>query len=77
MFCCERHVRVERVVLEHHGDVALARRGEGHVDAVDEHPAVVGDLEAGDDAQRRRLAGARGAEQREELARRDAEVDRP
>ena len=36
----ERHVRVEGVVLEDHRDVALARRGEGHVDAVDEHPAL-------------------------------------
>ena len=71
----ERHVRVERVVLEDHRDVALARRGEGHVGAVDEHAAGVGDLEAGDDAQRRRLAGAGRAEEGEELAGRDAEVD--
>ena len=35
----------------------------------------VGDLEAGDDAQRRRLAGAGGAEEGEELAGGDAEVD--
>ena len=38
-------------------------------------PALVGELEAGDEPQRRGLARARGAEQREELAARDVEVD--
>ena len=37
-----RHVRVERVVLEHHGDVAVARR------VVVDHAAVDGDLAARD-----------------------------
>ena len=71
----ERHVRIEGVVLEDHRHVALARRREGHVDAVDRHPPGVGDLQAGDDAEGRRLAGAGGAEEREELTGGDAEVD--
>ena len=62
------HVRVERVVLEHHGDVA--RLGRQRVD----HLAVDGDvaggdlLEAGEHAQQGGLAAARGADQHDELA---------
>ncbi len=70
----DRHVRVERVALEHHGDVAIAGLEARDVAAVDRDRAAVGLLEAGDDPQRRRLARARGAQQREELARLDVEV---
>ena len=45
------------------------------VDAVHQHAAGVHRLEAGEDAQRRRLARARGPEQDEEFARLDREVD--
>ena len=69
------HVRVERVGLEDHGDVARARR------QVVDHPAADADLAAGDlleprdHAQRRGLAAAGGADQRDELAVGDLEVD--
>ena len=54
----DRHVRVERVALEHHGDVAVARLQTGDVALADEHPAGGRRLEAGKNAQRRRLAAA-------------------
>ena len=68
-----RHVRVERIGLEHHRDVAVLG---GHlVDhaPVDRERARRDRLEAGDHAQRRRLAAARGPEQHHELAVRDFE----
>jgi len=50
------HVRVERVALEHHGDVALAGFLRCHVDAVQKHLACIVRLEAGENAQRCGLA---------------------
>ena len=61
MLSYTRHVRVERVVLEHHRDVAL-----GRLEVVD-HAAADRDLAAGDllqprdHAQQRDLAAARRA----------------
>ena len=55
------HVRVEREQLEHEGDVALARRAEGDVLAVEADAARGRQLEPGDHPQRRRLAAARRA----------------
>ena len=63
------------VVLEHEADVALLRRQVGGVDALDLDAPGVGLLEAGDDAQQRRLAATAGAEQRGELAGGDADGD--
>ena len=70
-----RHVRKQRVVLEHHADVALV----GLARAPDRVPsssiAPLGrTLEAGDHHQRRGLAGAARAEEGDELAALD--VDR-
>ena len=64
----DRHVRIERVVLEHHRDVAVL--GMHVVDELVADPdAAVGDLlEPGDHAQRRRLAAARRPDEHEELA---------
>ena len=62
------HLRVERVVLEDHGDVATARR---HVvdDVVADPDVPSGEpLEAGQQPQRGRLAGAGGADEHHELA---------
>jgi hypothetical protein len=70
-----RHVRIERVGLEHHGDAALRRRHVGDVDAVEEALAGGDALEPGDHAQQRRLAAARRAEQRGERALVDREAD--
>ena len=71
----DAHVRVERVILEHHGDVAL-----GRLDLVDDAAADIdlacGDgLEPRDHAQQRGFAAAGGADQHAELAVGDVEVD--
>ena len=66
---------VERVVLEHHRDVALFGR---HVvdDAVADADFTAGDvLQAGDHAQQRGLAAARRPNQHDELAVVDGDVD--
>ena len=70
-----RHVRVERVGLEHHGDAPLGRRHVGDVDAVDEDLPCGDHLEAGDHAQQRGLAAAGRPEQGAELALVDGEVE--
>ena len=70
-----RHVRIERVVLEHHRDVALARRHVVHDLAVDDDLAAGHRFEAGDHSQDRALAAARGPDQDDELAVVDLEVD--
>ena len=67
-FSSTRHVREQRVVLEHGVDVALVRRHVGDVRAVEQHLPAVGLLEARDQPQARGLARARGPEHREELA---------
>ena len=70
-----RHMRVERVVLEHHCDVTVDR-----VEVVDDHVADEdlaggGTFEAGQHAQCRRLAAARRPHEDHELAVRDLEVE--
>src|SRR5919106_1166062 len=71
-------VREEGVVLENHADAPpLGRHPRGRVRdrALEQaHLAAVRPLEARDQAQQRRLAAARGAEERYELAALDAEV---
>ena len=69
------HVRVERVVLEDHRDVAVLRRNVGDVAVADEDVAVVDLFEAGEHAQRGGLAAAGGADEDEELAVGDLEVE--
>ena len=67
-------VRVERVALEDHGDVAVAR---GHVidDALaDSKHALADALEPGHHAERGRLAAARRADEHHELAVADLEI---
>ena len=62
-----RHVRVQRIVLEHHGDVAVFR---GHVvhQAVANIQLALGDiLQAGNHAQRGRFAAAGRAYQNDEF----------
>src|SRR6185437_3576909 len=63
-----RHLRIERVILEHHRDVALFRR---HI--VDDAPinaklAAAYRLEPGDHPQQRRLAASRRPDQNDEFA---------
>ena len=69
------HVRIERVVLEYHGDVALFRR---HAidNALADADLAGGDvLEPRDHAQERRLAAARRSHQHDEFAVIDEHVD--
>jgi hypothetical protein len=68
-------VRVERVILEHHGDVAVARRQVVHHPVADGDLAAADRLEPGDHAQQRGLAAARGADQHHEFTVTDVEVD--
>jgi hypothetical protein len=68
-------VGVERVRLEHHGDVALAGSHAGDV-ALAEHDRAAGDLfEAGEQAQQGRLAAAARADEHREGAVGDLDVD--
>ena len=69
------HVREEAVGLEDHADVATVRRYVGHVLAVDHHPPRGRPVEPSDEPERGRLAAAGRPEQRDELARRDVEID--
>ncbi len=72
----DRHVGVERVRLEDHGDVAVLRWHERDVAPTDVHVAGVDRFEPGQHAQRRRLAAARRSDQHEEFAVADLEVER-
>jgi hypothetical protein len=75
MVLLHRHVREERVRLEHHVGRPLVGRDAGHVLAVDEHPSRGRRLEAREHAEKCRLATAGAAEQAEELAAVDVEAD--
>jgi hypothetical protein len=68
-------VRPQRVVLEHHADVALPGRQRADVltPSTSSSPLLVA-VEAGDQPQQRALAAARRPQQREELAGLDVEV---
>ena len=68
--------RVERVVLEHHGDVAVLGLHVADVPAADLDPAAVERLKAGQHPQRRGLARARRADEHHELAVLDIQVER-
>ena len=62
-------------VFQHYALFAHMSIFEGGVGALEQHRANVRPLEPGDDAQQRGLARARGAEQRDQLARGDVEVE--
>ena len=70
-----RHVREERVGLEHHRHVAVGRRQPGDVRPADQDAPRRRHLEPGDHPERRRLAAARGAEQRDQRPGGDLEGD--
>ena len=69
------HVAEQRVVLEHEADAALPGRHVGDVPAAEQDAAMVDRAQAGERPQQRALAAAAGAEQHEELARRDVQRD--
>jgi hypothetical protein len=68
-------VRVQRVALEHHGDLAGARRQLRDDLPVDQHVAGRGLLQPGHGTQQRRLTAAGRAEQDEVLTLLRGEVD--
>ncbi len=70
----DREVREQRVVLEHHADVALVRRHGVEQGTFEADLAAGRKLEAGQHHQAGRLAGAGRAEQRQELALIDVQV---
>ena len=69
------HMREERVTLKHGVHRAALGGNPGDVDPVDQDRAGLVFLESAEKAERRRLAASRGAEQREELAGLDGEID--
>jgi hypothetical protein len=75
MFFADRHVRVQRVVLEHHRDVALLGRQVVDLALADQDLAARDFLQPGDHAQQRGLAAARRADQHGEGAVGDVDVD--
>ena len=71
----DRHVRVERIALEDHRDVALLR-GQVVDDALADPDLSTADLlEPGEHAQRRRLAAPGGADEHHQLAVADLQVE--
>src|SRR4029450_10936256 len=69
------HMRVERVVLEHHGDVAVHRRQFIDHVAVDGNVAGTDRFKPGDHPERRRLATAGGSYEHHELLVADLQID--
>ena len=70
-----RHVRIERIGLEHHGDAAIRGRQPRDVAPADLDRAAVQLLQPGDGAQQGGLAAARGPDEHDELAVGDLQVD--
>ena len=75
MLSAHRHVRVERVVLEHHRDVPVLRRHVGDVPVTDEDLALVDLLQPGEHPQGGGLAASGRADEDHELAVADLQVD--
>ena len=70
-----RHVRVQRVRLKHHGAAAVRGRHGVDVDTVNQDVARRGRLQPRDDAQQGGLAAARGADENDKLAVFDLQVN--
>ena len=70
-----RHVLVQRVILEHHRDVAVLGRQPVDDALADADGARAHLLEPGDEPQRRRLAAARRSDQHDELLVLDLEIE--
>src|SRR5690606_2131116 len=67
------HMRIERVVLEHHGDVAPGRRDVIHDALTDAQRSGCDRLESGDHAQRGALSAAGRTDEDDELTVLDVE----
>ena len=71
----DRHVRKQRVGLEHHADIALVRRHIGNRALVQQDVAGIGGKKSGDQIEGGGLARSAGAEQGHEGAGRNVERD--
>ena len=69
------HMAEEREVLKNKTDAAIAGAAGGNVMAIEFHRAGIGELESRNDAQQGGLAGAGGPEKRDQLARRNLQID--
>ena len=72
----DRHMRIERVVLEHHRAIAQARAAAAVTSRSPMRMLPGGRLQPGDHAQRRGLAAARRPDQHDEFLVRDLEIER-
>jgi len=70
-----RHVTKQSIVLKHESDLAGANRPPSCVTAVEQHPTLIRCLETGDDPQQGGLAAARRAEQRNQRACRNFQIN--
>ena len=68
-------VRIERVALEHHRQIALLRRHARHVVAVDQDAPAGRRVEAGDQPKHGALAAARRPNEHQQLAVGDLEIE--
>ncbi len=69
------HVRIERVVLEHHRDAAILGLQIGHAPGIDIDIAAGGAFQPGHHPQQRGFAAAGRADHHDEFAVRHVEVD--
>ena len=70
-----RHMRVQRVRLEHHRNAALGRLVVGDIGAIEQHLAVGALFQAGNHAKQGGLTAARRADENTELAMGDVQVE--
>ena len=70
-------MRIQRVVLKHHREIAPLGWYLGHILPVDQDSAAGRHLEPGDDPQHGGLAAARRPDERKTLAVADVEIDAP
>jgi hypothetical protein len=68
-------VRVERVTLKHHRQVALLRRRAGHFIAANQDAPGCGQFESSNEPQQRALSAARRADQHQKFAVGDLQID--
>ena len=71
----DREVGIERVRLEHHGDVPIARLQPRHLAITEIDRALIGDLQPGEETQKGGLPAAARPDEHREGALRDGEAD--
>ena len=71
----DRHLRIERVVLENHRNVAILRAHKRYVTVVNDQTAFVDRFEASEHSQRGRLSRSRWPDEYQEFAVGDVQVE--